>query len=1626
MRRFILPGLLIVVFSWVSTLPVMGQSASAEWAQDIGNAQRTGYTSEEPLEPWTLLWTWNGANANGTSAGHFYDAPSEARTVTGGAYIYAPAGGSGLYALGKQNGQVGWHLTATSFNATPAYEIGTGYLFAGGADGRLYKIDANTGNVAATYNAGNPLNKPMLLVNGFAYVATDNGQLHKVSTATMQAAWVYSANAPIATPPSYSATRDMIVYATNDLYVHGVNNSNGTQKWRVKPSPNTAGFPNEMDGMWPVIAEQHGVVFVRMRLDHNAGLWGGPGPGGMYPGTNAETRSFLQSHPQLKNLFALNLDNGAEAFIPAVGYGGPEAVVNGTPYLDVGPVPVVRTYPNGDEVAYMIFRSSQGNPPDGRWDSHMGEMVLDSNTVPGMVAGDLRFISFPNSYLNITDEQGPFSMAGNTLFRAHWGALETATITNRADNLGLTYASSIPTSTHPRVIRRMQTCNSFNPTTHWTTCGLTLYNDGRYWQGPGWWAYWNDYDPPESPSRGAYSAGILPGYAYVNGGLIVLEGNGGDLMVFRHSGTAAPAPTAVPTSPGQPTTVPTSTLAPTNTPFPTAQPTLVPTNTPFPPAQPTQSAGTPQVTAIAANAGQVGRYDKYEVTFQISKSYPADSMLPYYYYDPSDSRGIDGITIDGHFIAPSGREMVVPAFYHQEYRGTGTSLTATSNFSWKLRFAPQEVGGYNYYITITDRNGTTRYPASGTQAFTSAESNSKGFVRASTRDPRFLEFSNGQSFVPISSGHQWWKFGAGRSSDYENTFAEYAQYGINLTRIWDQNDSYALTVEGHFDAYTYPDDFNPQDRGIDINSLPKGTQMNQRGNYEEDRIIEAAQRNGVYLILGSHGDPFWIWDASVYTDSWNTNPVAFDNPAHLRYWQRNFRYRVARWGYSTAVMAWETWNEHGNVTVGSSLYNFYQQYGQYQTQADPYRHLRTTSQGSQAWSPGLWSSSAFDIASYHDYMMISRYPADLTYDAANFVYRFAQCLRTPTARECGLGLGDGSSWNGAVKPIFWGELDSGTTQWNQANINAKATHDMRWAGLFSPIGMAPIDWYWDQQSAAFIATKHAEAGIASRYFQGVDYAGLNLTFLSTDDVRNTSQSIPVSSTKLRVLALRAGNGTQAYAWVQNRDNARWDQGVNNSPLSATFTLNNMANGNYRVEIWDTYTGQVTDGGVVAAVNGAVTVQVNNLTKDVAVKIITTEQQPPTATPQPTATFVPPTPTLIPTATLVPPTETPLPTATLVPPTETPLPTATPVEPTLVPTDIPPTDVPLPTATPVEPTLVPTDIPPTDVPGEPTVVPTDVPPTIPPVSGNPELRLDVVPDAALPGETIAVQLNLYSVSNLYGLEAACLVDPTILSGATYTGGAGFNEGNSIFVDQEFQGADGSWRIATSRVNPNGPIEGDTTAFSLNYVVQAAGSTPIICSVLGVDANGRDVPLTMTNAIFDGTDTNLPPIEPTIPTPTPTLPPTMTPTPSATSSIVGVATIPGATDYSGITASIYNGDGTSLLAEVITAQNGSFQFVDAPVGSYILALHAPEALTIMYAIVIDTDGQVVDLGEVVMLMGDVDSNTVIDVQDAALVGANFGLDSVLVPNANLNRDTSIDIRDLVLIGANFGLIGPVTGQ
>ncbi len=390
----------------------------------------------------------------------------------------------------------------------------------------------------------------------------------------------------------------------------------------------------------------------------------------------------------------------------------------------------------------------------------------------------------------------------------------------------------------------------------------------------------------------------------------------------------------------------------------------------------------------------------------------------------------------------------------------------------------------------------------------------------------------------------------------------------------------------------------------------------------------------------------------------------------------------------------------------------------------------------------------------------------------------------------------------------------------------------------------------------------------------------------------------------------------------------------------------------------------------------------------------------TATIPPTATLVPPTATLLPTQTVVPPTATLLPTNTLVPPTATLPPTATPVPPTatLIPTQtlVPPTATLLPTNTPVLPTA-----------------------TVPPLNENARIEVQMVPTA--PG-LVDVHFTLLNVANLYGIQTACTVDPSVLIGLSYADGDGFNASNSLHIDKGFDPATGTWVVGVTRMRPATPITGSVLGFKLTYAVLQAVTNPTFnCSVQAVDANGSDVPVEIVIIGYDGQLTIVIPPTSTPPEPTPAPTSSPTPLPSGLSVVSGVAHYPGRVDHSGIKISLYSLE--SLLAEVITLSNGAYQFTDVPVGVYFLHISAPQSLLLEYQVLVQADGQVIDLGTDLLPMGDIDGNGGVDLADASFIGANYGIEAALAPSGDLTQDSQIDINDLVLVGNSFGLIGPI---
>ena len=220
------------------------------------------------------------------------------------------------------------------------------------------------------------------------------------------------------------------------------------------------GGPYTFEGYWPVVAEQHGVVFVRLNLAKDAvvewagyqGQWGG----GVYPSTNGETRTLLEANNgALENLFALDLKDGSQKFVPAVGFGGVEYSVQcGRSGLRMAPMPVVKVMGTGVRWRISRFGAGRGARRTGAGITTWGKWCWTARRWQDWGQGTYALSIFRIRYVHITDEQTPITMAGNTLLHAHWGASESERIVDRTGGKGLSHTDPITVQVHPVVIRR--------------------------------------------------------------------------------------------------------------------------------------------------------------------------------------------------------------------------------------------------------------------------------------------------------------------------------------------------------------------------------------------------------------------------------------------------------------------------------------------------------------------------------------------------------------------------------------------------------------------------------------------------------------------------------------------------------------------------------------------------------------------------------------------------------------------------------------------------------------------------------------------------------------------------------------------------------------------------------------------------------------------------------------------------------------------------------------------------------------------------------------------------------------------------------------------------------------------
>ena len=342
---------------------------------------------------------------------------------------------------------------------------------------------------------------------------------------------------------------------------------------------------------------------------------------------------------------------------------------------------------------------------------------------------------------------------------------------------------------------------------------------------------------------------------------------------------------------------------------------------------------------------------------------------------------------------------------------------------WRVRWTPRAPGQYR--VSTVTLNGqpakiTALSPTSGwtVEAKTGLPG---GFVRRDPQDfARFITDDPARSaYYPVGHNVAW---RSGNGPDVPAQFARMKTVGENWSRVW----------MNHWD-----------DKNLDWVSdsgavnTPGGLHLEVARKW--DGIVNAAEANGIHfqMTLQHHGQY-----ATRVNPNWNDNPWNKANGGFLAspedfftdarakaLTKAKYRYIIARYGYSPAVMAWELFNEVQFTDAAQAKHNdviaaWHREMADFVHAQDPYHHLVTTS--SELTMPGL-----FDAV---DYLQAHTYPPDVV-----------AATQSMHPRE----------WK---KPIFFGEIGG------SGDLNAddgRVLHAILWSSLMSEASGAAQYWSWD-------------------------------------------------------------------------------------------------------------------------------------------------------------------------------------------------------------------------------------------------------------------------------------------------------------------------------------------------------------------------------------------------------------------------------------------------------------------------------------------------------------------------------------------------------------------------------------
>ncbi len=413
--------------------------------------------------------------------------------------------------------------------------------------------------------------------------------------------------------------------------------------------------------------------------------------------------------------------------------------------------------------------------------------------------------------------------------------------------------------------------------------------------------------------------------------------------------------------------------------------------------------GVPGITSVTKDTNTVGKYEKLELTVVLTASYTNA-------YNPDD------VDLSAEFTSPSGKVWKINGFYNGS--------------QWKIRFAGNETGDWHYVVIVKDFSGMARSVA-GT--FTCTASDYHGWVRVAS-NRRYLCYDDGTSFYGVGVCHAW--------GVTPNSLDRMEALGFNMFVYW--NGTYDRNGGNNL-----------------IESMASGL-----GHYDQskctriDNLIDWSEARGLTMILVILPHDYACennGNMGRWQSQWRLNPyntiVSADNyysdAASWDYQQKQYRYIIARWGYSRALSVWQTVDEisgtSGWKADQTAANTWAAKMAAYFQIHDPFKHPTTASLGN-FWDEGNQANDLPNTEIYRDYS---------TSNTIATVQRL---------------------WSGYEKPCIMGETGR----------DSKTAHDRIWGAWATGISATPLLWSfngWDTNLSAIYPP-------FEKFIANINFAGL--------------------------------------------------------------------------------------------------------------------------------------------------------------------------------------------------------------------------------------------------------------------------------------------------------------------------------------------------------------------------------------------------------------------------------------------------------------------------------------------------------------------------------------------------------